>query len=61
MRPHSDDFVGFTIIEPNFTHESEPQVWAEQDIDLIPGIAEAQTIEQMDAALMAYWGNLVRH
>lgn len=60
MRFHTEEFMGFTIIEPTYTHESEPQIWTDTDMDLIPGIAEAQTIEQMDAALMAYWGNLPR-
>lgn len=60
MRLQSDDFMGFTIIEPTYTRESEPQIWSDSDLDLIPGIAEAQSVEQMDAALMAYWGNLPR-
>lgn len=52
------DLIGFSIVEPTYTSESEPQLFEFMDFDLVPGIAEARTVEQMDEALFAYWDSL---
>ena len=61
MRSHSHDFIGFTLVQPTYTRESEPDTWVEMDMDDIPGLAEARTVEQMDEALFAYWGSTRSH
>lgn len=60
MRSISHDFMGFTLIDPTYTRESEPETYIEMDFDDVPGLMEARTVEQMDEALHAYWGHLRR-
>lgn len=52
---HTSDFMGFTIVEPTYTQESEPGVYEIMDLTDIPGIAEAQSVDEIDALLMQYW------
>ncbi len=52
------DLIGFNIVEPTYTSESEPQNFEFLDFDLIPGVAEARTVEQMDEAIANYYANL---
>lgn len=52
---HTSDFMGFTIVEPTYTHESDPGVYEIMDLTDIPGIAEAQSVDEIDALLMQYW------
>jgi hypothetical protein len=53
--------MGFTLIEPSHVRESEPETYIEMDMDSVPGLTEARTVEQMDEALYAYWGNVRRN
>ena len=47
--------MGFTIIEPTYTQESEPGVYEIMDLTDIPGVAEASSIDEVDAALSDYF------
>lgn len=52
---HTSDFMGFTLIEPTYTLESEPGVYEIMDLTDIPGIAEARSVDEIDAVLMQVW------
>ena len=52
---HASDLMGFTIIEPTYTQESEPGVYEIMDLTDIPGVAEASSIDEVDAALADYF------
>ena len=54
------DLIGFAITDPTYTSESDPPMFEFLDFDLVPGIAEARTVEEMDEALLAYYQGLAR-
>lgn len=52
------DLIGFAISDPTYTSESDPPMFEFLDFDLVPGIAEARTVEEMDEALFAYYQSM---
>ena len=52
---HTSDLMGFAILEPTYTRESEPEVFDFIDLTDIPGIAEAVSVDEIDSLLMQYW------
>jgi hypothetical protein len=48
--PSNSDLMGLAIIEPSYTHADEVQ---EFTLDDIPAFMEAQTMDEIDAAIHA--------
>ena len=52
---HASDLMGFAIVEPTYTLESEPEMFEVMDLTDIPGIAEAVSVDEIDALLLEFW------
>lgn len=52
---HTSDLMGFAIVEPTYTLESEPEMFEVMDLTDIPGIAEAVSVDEIDALLLDFW------
>ena len=52
---HTSDLMGFAIVEPTYTLESEPEMFDTMDLTDIPGIAEAVSVDEIDALLLDFW------
>lgn len=52
---HTSDLMGFAIVEPTYTLESEPEMFEVMDLTDIPGIAEAVSVDEIDALLLEFW------
>ncbi len=50
--PYNSDLMGLAIIEPSYTHADEVQ---EFTLDDIPAFMEAQTMDEIDAAIHSYY------
>jgi len=50
--PYNSDLMGLAIIEPSYTHGDDIQ---EFTLDDIPAFMEAQTMDEIDAAIHAYY------
>lgn len=50
--PHNSDLMGFVIVDPTYTCADDVQ---EFSLDDIPGFMEANTIDEIDASIHAYY------
>ena len=48
---HTSDLMGFAILEPTYTRESEPELFDFMDLTDIPGIAEAVSVDEIKVVL----------